>query len=64
MACQIFRWLIAGAGPTTLQHALVGVGCLLAFDITNRWWKRRPKSGSGDQSRRDVQPQMQRRRAA
>ena len=64
MACQIFRWLIAGAGPTTLQHALVGVGCLLAFDATSRWWKRRPKPGSGNQNRRDMQPEMQRRRAA
>ncbi len=37
MECQIFQWLIAGAGPTTLQHALVGIGCLLAVDAWNRW---------------------------
>jgi hypothetical protein len=39
MECQFFQWLIAGAGPTTLQHALVGIGCLLAFDAVNRWRK-------------------------
>jgi hypothetical protein len=37
MECQLFQWLIAGAGPTTLQHALVGIGCLLAFDAAIRW---------------------------
>ncbi len=64
MACQIFRWLIAGAGPTTLQHALVGIGCLLAFDAASRWWKRRPTSSSGTQSRSDSPPEIQRKRAA
>ena len=24
MACQLFQWLIAGEGPSTLQHGLVG----------------------------------------
>lgn len=37
MECQLFQWLIAGAGPSTMQHALVGIGCLLAFDGVNRW---------------------------
>jgi hypothetical protein len=37
MDCQFFQWLIAGAGPTTIQHALVGIGCLLAFDAVSRW---------------------------
>lgn len=41
MACQLFQWLIAGEGPSTLQHALVGIGCLLAYDAFSRWRKRR-----------------------
>lgn len=41
MECQLFQWLFAGAGPTTIQHALVGIGCLLAFDAVHRWRKGR-----------------------
>ncbi|HEY2827287.1 MAG TPA: hypothetical protein VGJ04_06770 [Pirellulales bacterium] len=41
MACQFFQWLIAGGGPSTFQHALVGVGCLLAYDAVSRLLKRR-----------------------
>jgi hypothetical protein len=36
MACQLFQWLIAGEGPSTLQHGLVGIGCLLAYDAVKR----------------------------
>jgi hypothetical protein len=39
MECQLFQWLIAGAGPTTVQHALAGIGCLLAYDAISRWRK-------------------------
>ncbi|HTQ38678.1 MAG TPA: hypothetical protein VMJ32_06605 [Pirellulales bacterium] len=41
MACQIFQCLLAGEGPSTLQHALVGIGCLLTYDLFSRWRKRR-----------------------
>jgi hypothetical protein len=41
MACQIFQWLLAREGPTTLQHALVGIGCLLTYDLVSRMRKRR-----------------------
>jgi hypothetical protein len=41
MACQLFQWLIAGEGPSSLEHALVGIGCLLAYDALSRWRKRR-----------------------
>jgi hypothetical protein len=41
MACQVFQWLIAGAGPTALEHALVGIGCLLTYDALSRWRKKR-----------------------
>ena len=37
MACQLFQWLIAGEGPSTFQHALVGIGCLLLYDAVSRW---------------------------
>jgi hypothetical protein len=37
MACQWIQWLFAGEGPSTLQHGLVGIGCLLTFDAWNRW---------------------------
>lgn len=41
MACQIFQWLLAGEGPSTLQHGLVGIACLLTYDLFSRWRKRR-----------------------
>jgi hypothetical protein len=41
MACQFFQHLIAGEGPSALQHALVGIGCLLAYDALSRWRKHR-----------------------
>jgi hypothetical protein len=37
MECQFAHWLFAGTGPTTIQLALVGIGCLLAFDVARRW---------------------------
>ncbi len=64
MACQVFRWLLAGAGPTSFQHALVGMGCLLAFDVASRWWRRRPNEKSGQPSDRGASQEGQRRRAA
>lgn len=42
MDCLVFQWLFAGAGPTTLQHALVGIGCVLALDAMTGWRRRRP----------------------
>ena len=44
MACQIFQWLIAGTDRTTLEHASIGIGCLLAFDLITRWRKTRAPS--------------------
>ena len=44
MACQIFQWLIAGAYRTTLEHASIGIGCLLAFDLITR--RRKPRAPS------------------
>jgi hypothetical protein len=44
MACQIFQWLIAGTDRTTLEHASIGIGCLMAFELINRWRKPRAPS--------------------
>ena len=41
MACQIAQWLISATTPSTLQHALVGIGCLLAYDQLVRWRRAR-----------------------
>jgi hypothetical protein len=41
MACQFFQWLVATEGPSTLQHGLVGIGCLLTYDLFGRWRKSR-----------------------
>jgi hypothetical protein len=45
VACQIFQWLIAGTDRTTLEHASIGIGCLMAFELINRWRKPRALSG-------------------
>ena len=41
MACQIAQWLVAATTPSTLQHALVGIACLLAYDRLVRWRRAR-----------------------
>ncbi|HEY2762384.1 MAG TPA: hypothetical protein VGI75_16610 [Pirellulales bacterium] len=70
MACQLFQWLIAGEGPSTLQHALVGIGCLLAYDALGRWRKRHHDlriSDSGTATTEQIQSSLDReeqRRAA
>jgi hypothetical protein len=62
MACQIMEWLIAGAGPTAFQHALVGAGCLLTFDLVRRWRaKGRVEVSRGKHQKND---DVSRRRAA
>lgn len=61
MICRIFDWLVAGAGPTTLQHALVGIACLLTYDAVARWRKKRPAQDAG---RSETVAEHQRRRAA
>ena len=70
MACQFFQRLIAGEGPTSLQHALVGIGCLLAYDALSRWRKRRRRlqiSDAGSATIEQIQStadREQKRRAA
>jgi hypothetical protein len=62
MACKLVEWLIASAGPSALQHGLVGVACLLAYDAANRWRKRRSVSPT-DESKPE-EPANEYRRAA
>jgi hypothetical protein len=71
MACQIFKWLLASEGPSTLQHGLVGIGCLLTYDLFGRWRKRRrlQASDAGADTAQQVlsypeREEQQRRRAA
>jgi hypothetical protein len=47
MACQIFQWLIAGTDRTTLEHASIGIGCLLLVDRIVQWRKRRTRKDVG-----------------
>jgi hypothetical protein len=63
MACKFLQWILAGAGPTSLQHGLVGVGCLLAYDAVTRWRKRnQPKQPIVEKT--EESPQQEYRRAA
>jgi hypothetical protein len=57
MACQIFQWLLAGE-PPALYQAMVGVGCLLTYDLVSRWRKHRRQlqmSESGKTTAEQVQ---------
>jgi hypothetical protein len=68
MACQIFQWLIAGTDRTTLEHASIGIGCLMAFELINRWRKPRAPAGQAvveeQASAADYQSDFEQRRAA
>ena len=39
MICQILDRLAGDAGTTALQFAMVGIGCVLAYNSAARWWK-------------------------
>src|SRR5262249_52370341 len=41
MACQVFQWLLIAVEPTAMEHALIGIGCLLTYDAVSRWRKKR-----------------------
>jgi hypothetical protein len=59
MACQWIQWLFAGEGPSTLQHALVGIGCLLTYDAWSRWRTLRHElriSNEGAATVKQIQP--------
>jgi hypothetical protein len=64
MACKFLQWILAGAGPTSLQHGLVGVGCLLAYDAVTRWRKRNQPKQSVEVETTEESPQQEYRRAA
>ncbi len=64
MSCEVLQWLIAGAGPSTLTHGLIGIGCVLAYDTCQRWWNRSRPQLTADETRpRQEQPTLRRRAA-
>jgi hypothetical protein len=61
MICQLFNWLSGGySGLSTLQLALVGIGCLLTYDLLSRRRKNSASSASASSaSANNVSPEPQ-----
>jgi hypothetical protein len=41
----LFQFLVAGADRTTLEHAMIGIGCLIVYEGFSRWRHNRKPPG-------------------